>query len=83
MKRSAVVMWMAILWLVAPMGAGSAAAAPATIQASGTNLILNGSIYRFVGIDVYEAATVLGTNAGCGAELSDAQLNQLFASLPP
>jgi hypothetical protein len=54
-----------------------------TIQAAGTQLILNGSTYRFVGVNAYEAATDYGTNAGCGADLSDAQLNQLFASLPP
>jgi hypothetical protein len=28
-------------------------------------------------------ATEWGTNAGCGGQLSDAQLNQFFASLPP
>ncbi len=53
------------------------------IQASGTQLFLNGSTYKFVGVNAYEAATEWGTNAGCGAELSGAQLNQLFASLPP
>jgi hypothetical protein len=53
------------------------------IQASGTQLYLNGSTYHFVGVNAYEAATDWGTNAGCGAELSDAQLDQLFASLPP
>jgi hypothetical protein len=34
-------------------------------------------------VNAYEAATEWGTNAGCGADLSDAALNQLFASLPP
>jgi hypothetical protein len=53
------------------------------IQASGTQLYLNGSPYRFVGVNAYEAATQWGTNAGCGTELSDTQLNQLFSSLPP
>ena len=53
------------------------------IQASGTQLYLHGAPYRFVGVNAYEAATEWGTNAGCGAELSDAQLNELFASLPP
>jgi len=56
---------------------------PGVIQASGTHLMLNGSTYHFTGVNAYEAATMWGTNAGCGAELSDAQLNQLFASLPP
>jgi mannan endo-1,4-beta-mannosidase len=65
--------------------AGTAAATkPSTdIQASGTHLVLDGSIYHFVGVNAYEAATDWGTNAGCGADLSDAQLDQLFASLPP
>ncbi len=54
-----------------------------TVQASAIQLYLNGSPYRFVGVDAYEAATQWGTNAGCGAELSDVQLNQLFSSLPP
>ena len=53
------------------------------IQASGTQLYLYGSPYHFVGVNAYEAATDWGTNAGCGADLSDVQLDQLFASLPP
>ncbi len=53
------------------------------IQASGTQLYLNGSSYKFVGVNAYEAATDWGTNAGCGADLTEAQLNQLFTSLPP
>ena len=53
------------------------------ISASATQLYLNGSPYHFVGVNAYEAGTQWGTNAGCGADLSDAQLNQLFASLPP
>jgi hypothetical protein len=54
-----------------------------TIRAYGTHLILNGGIYLFTGVNAYEAATDWGTNAGCGAMLSNSQLNQLFASLPP
>src|ERR1700676_1445059 len=53
------------------------------IQASGPQLYLYGSPYRFVGVNAYEVATEWGMNAGCGTELSDVQLNQLFASLPP
>lgn len=53
------------------------------IQASGTQLFLYGSPYTFVGMNAYEAATQWGTDRGCGAMLSDAQLNQLFSSLPP
>ena len=53
------------------------------ISASGTQLYLNGSPYHFVGVNAYEAGTEWGTNAGCGADLSDDQMNQLFASLRP
>ena len=53
------------------------------IQASGAHLILNGAVYHFTGVNAYEAATQWGVNEGCGGELSDAQLNQLFSSLPP
>jgi hypothetical protein len=67
------------------VGVGWAVSVPNSpnISASGTQLYLNGSPYNFVGVNAYEAATDWGTNAGCGAYLSDAQLNQLFASLPP
>jgi mannan endo-1,4-beta-mannosidase len=60
-----------------------AVADTSVIRASGTHLVLDGSIYHFTGVNAYEAATDYGTNAGCGAMLSDAQLNQLFGSLPP
>ena len=52
------------------------------IQALGTHLTLDGSIYKFTGVNAYEAATDWGTNAGCGTMLTDAQLDQLFAALP-
>jgi mannan endo-1,4-beta-mannosidase len=54
-----------------------------TIGVSGAHLILEGTPYRFTGVNAYEAGTSWGTNAGCGAMLSEAQLNQLFAGLPP
>ena len=54
-----------------------------TIQRSAIQLYLNGSPHNFVGVDAYELGTQPGTNAGCGADVSDAQMNQLFASLPP
>ena len=55
----------------------------ADIGAIGSRLVLNGGIYRFVGVNAYEIATQWTVNAGCGAQLSDAQLNEFFASLPP
>ncbi len=65
--------------------AASVAGAAATniIQTSGSQLILNGSVYQFVGVNAYEIATDWGTNAGCGQMETDGQLDQLFASLPP
>jgi mannan endo-1,4-beta-mannosidase len=54
-----------------------------TIQVSGSQLVLHGAPYRFTGVNAYEAATSWGTNPGCGAMLSDAQLNQLFSGLAP
>ncbi len=53
------------------------------VQAAGVHLTLNGSNYHFTGVNAYEAATDWGVNAGCGPQLSNAQLNQLFSSLPP
>jgi mannan endo-1,4-beta-mannosidase len=53
------------------------------IGVSGDNLTLNGSAYRFTGVNAYEIGTDWGTNAGCGADVSDAQLDQFFASLRP
>jgi hypothetical protein len=38
--------------------------------------------HAFVGLNAYEIATEFGTNAGCGSQETDAQLEQLFSSLP-
>jgi hypothetical protein len=76
-----------VLHVAAPSTAGVKAPSPTTpsgiIQAAGPNLVLNGSVYKFVGVDAYEIATDWGTNAGCGGMLSDTQLNTFFASLAP
>lgn len=73
-----------VLVSVGQLSAGSATANTTNlIQASGNELFLNGSVYRFTGVDAYEAATDWGANYGCGGEMSDLQLDQLFASLPP
>ena len=37
----------------------------------------------FTGVDAYEIGTEWGVNTGCGTEVPVAQLDQLFASLPP
>lgn len=53
------------------------------IGASGTSLTLNGAPYTFVGVNAYEIATDWGVNEGCGGDETQAQLDQLFSSLPP
>jgi hypothetical protein len=57
--------------------------APGDITASGGRLWLNGSPYQFVGVNAYEIASDWGVNGSCGTMESAAQLDQLFASLPP
>jgi mannan endo-1,4-beta-mannosidase len=46
-------------------------------------LTLGGKPYEVVGVNAYEIATDYGVNAGCGPMVSDSQLDQFFASLPP
>ena len=53
------------------------------IGVSNGHLELDGRPYTFVGVNAYEIGTEFGINAGCGGQESDAQLNQLFSSLPP
>lgn len=71
------------------------AATPTTTTTTGTpapagdigvadgHLELNGQPYAFVGVNAYEIGTEVGVNPGCGSQVSDTQLNQLFSSLPP
>ena len=54
-----------------------------TIGASGTHLTLNGSTYLFTGVNAYELANDYGVNAGCGPQVTPAQLDAFFASLRP
>jgi len=56
---------------------------PGDIGSSGGHLVLDGQTYRFVGVNAYELVTDWGTNAGCGAMVSNAELNAFFASLRP
>ena len=53
------------------------------IGVSNGHLELEGRPYTFVGVNAYEIGTEFGVNAGCGGQESDAQLNELFSSLPP
>lgn len=57
--------------------------APTVLTASGGKLLLNGQPYRDVGLNAYELGTYWGIDAGCGAMLSDTQLNTFMASLAP
>jgi len=78
----------AIMLSAGGMALASAAALAATsssadIGSSAGHLVLDGQPYRFVGVNAYELATEWGTNSGCGAMVSDDQLNAFFASLRP
>ncbi len=53
------------------------------IGVSGGHLELNEQPYTFVGVNAYEIGTEFGVNPGCGGQETDAQLNELFSSLPP
>lgn len=52
------------------------------IGVNGTQLMLYGKPYKFVGTNCYQIATLWGTNAGCGGEFSDEQLDSFFSALP-
>jgi mannan endo-1,4-beta-mannosidase len=54
-----------------------------SITASGTTLLLGGRPYKFVGVNAYEITTDWGVNGSCGTMVDDAQLADLFSSLPP
>jgi len=56
---------------------------PGRIVRHGTGLYLDGKPYTFVGVAVPNGTTLWSVNAGCGGQLSDAGLDQLFASVPP
>ncbi len=58
-------------------------AAPGVIGVSNGHLELNGKPYTFVGVNAYEIGTEVGVNPGCGGQETDAQLDELFSSLPP
>jgi hypothetical protein len=61
---------------IAVQGAGDSGSTPAS-------LTYGGQPYLAVGVNAYELGSDYGTNAGCGPEVSNAQLDQFFASLPP
>ena len=59
------------------------ASAPGFVARRGTQLYLDGSPWRFTGVDAYELATAWGINAGCGPMVTDAHMDDLFAWLRP
>jgi mannan endo-1,4-beta-mannosidase len=71
-------------------GAGTRPAPPAMggyrgggpVGIDGRALTLDGRPHVFLGVNAYEAGTDWGVDRGCGAMLSDAELDAMFASLP-
>jgi hypothetical protein len=61
--------------------AALAAPDPNVITRSGATLMLHGHAYRFTGVNAYQLGTYWNVNAGCGQQLSTAQLDAFFASL--
>jgi mannan endo-1,4-beta-mannosidase len=53
------------------------------IRASGQNLKVDGVPTSFTGVNAYELATAWGTNNGCGAMETPAQMASFFSSLAP
>lgn len=68
---------------LAPLHTAALIDPPGRIVRHGTRLYLNGRPYSFVGAAVPNGTTLWSVNYGCGGQLSDADLNQLYASLPP
>jgi mannan endo-1,4-beta-mannosidase len=53
------------------------------IRASGQNFKIGGIVTTFSGVNAYELATAWGTNNGCGAMETPAQMASFFSSLTP
>lgn len=63
-------------------------AAPLLVRRTGIDqsqgvMYRDGKPFRFIGLDAPQAATLWSVNWGCGAQLSDAELDGLFSRLPP
>lgn len=61
----------------------SAAQAAGTVTRRGAELLLGGKPWLFDGLDAYGLGSDSGHNVGCGTAPSPAELNDLFAHLPP
>jgi mannan endo-1,4-beta-mannosidase len=66
-----------------PTPSPTGSAAPGFVAHQGTQFSLDGSPWRFTGVNAYELATFWGINAGCGPMLTDVQMESFFASLRP
>jgi hypothetical protein len=74
----------ALLVSLAGLGGNAIATAdPNVISRSGSTLMLHGHSYRFTGVNAYELGTLWSVNAGCGQQLTTAQLDAFFAGLRP
>jgi hypothetical protein len=75
--------------LLVAMGSGisgvaiAAPANPNVITRSGSTLMLHGHAYRFTGVNAYQLGTYWNVNAGCGQQMSVAELDSFFAGLRP
>lgn len=78
MRRLALVLFLVFAFLV-PLPA-DAATGPISRNSAG-QLILNGSVYRFTGVNAYELATWWASNPGCGGQVNN--LAALFGRLRP
>jgi mannan endo-1,4-beta-mannosidase len=71
-----------VMVVVAALGlvGGPAGQAPSPfVTRNGTDLFLDGHVYRYTGTNAYELATLWSVNMGCGAQVDD--LDAFFASL--
>ena len=85
-RRLRVALAVALLTCLGLTGAHGALATtrdPNVITRSGTTLMLHGHAYRFTGVNAFQIGTYWNVNAGCGQQLSDAQLDAFFTGLRP
>ncbi|MCA1674555.1 MAG: hypothetical protein LC799_20990 [Actinobacteria bacterium] len=86
LRRAALLL--AVLLMAGPIVGTPESATAATdgapqVKRVGTQLMLGGRPYRYLGFSVPQAATYWPVNWGCGAQVSDAGLDALFSSLRP
>ncbi|MBK5305297.1 MAG: hypothetical protein JJD92_01270 [Frankiaceae bacterium] len=82
-RSRVLVVVLSLLCVSVALAESAAAREPDTISRSGAQFMLHGQPYRFTGVNAYELATFWSVNAGCGQQLSDAQLDGFFSGLRP